>query len=40
MAVPEEVLPELCRRIGANGTHERLKLINEFVKDHPMTSIR
>jgi len=40
MAVPEEVLPELCRRIGANGTHERMKLINEFVKDHPMTSIR
>ena len=39
MAVSEKVIPELYRQIGANGTHERMKLINNFVKDYPMTSI-
>jgi len=40
MAVPEELVPELCSRIGAQGTHERMKVITDFVKDHPVTSIR
>jgi len=40
MSVPDELLPELCRRIGANGTRNRMATINNFVLDHPTTSIR
>ena len=40
MSIPDELLPEFCRRIGANGTNERMKVINDFVKDYPKTSVR
>lgn len=40
MSVPDELLPELCSKIGANGTRERMKTINDFVMAHPTTSIR
>eukprot|EP00957_Ditylum_brightwellii_P104635 7973265-Ditylum_brightwellii.AAC.1 len=40
MEVSDDILPELCRRIGARGTNKRMKVINEFVKDHPETSLR
>lgn len=40
MAIPEELVPEFCRRIGVNGTGERVAVINQFVEDHPTISIR
>lgn len=40
MAIPDDLLPEFCRRIGAHGTGERLNLINQFVDDYPTVSIR
>merc|ERR1719223_229620 len=40
MAVPDELLPDFCRRIGAKGTRKRMDTINEFVKDNPSVSIR
>lgn len=40
MAVPDELLPDFCRRIGANGTRKRMDTINDFVKAHPAVSIR
>merc|ERR1719354_620444 len=40
MAVPDELLPDFCRRIGAKGTRKRMPTINAFVKDHPEVSIR
>lgn len=40
MAVPDELLPDFCRRIGAQGTRKRMDTINEFVKDNPSVSIR
>lgn len=40
MAIPEELFPEFCRRISAEGTLERQKLINQFVDDNPTISAR
>ena len=40
MAVGKEIIPDFCRRIGANGTRKRMNTINEFVKDYPQASIR
>jgi hypothetical protein len=40
MAVSDDVIPDFCRRISANGTRKRMNTINEFVKDHPQASIR
>ena len=40
MAIPDEHFPEFCRRIGANGTGERMKLINQFAEEHPTVSVR
>lgn len=40
MSIPDELLPEFCRRIGAHGTGERMKLINTFVEEHPDISVR
>lgn len=40
MSIPDEDFPEFCRRIGAYGTGERMKLINQFVEEYPTTSIR
>lgn len=40
MSVPEELVPDLCRRIGAQGTNKRMKVINDFARDHPSTSVR
>jgi hypothetical protein len=40
MSVPDELLPDFCRRIGAHGTRKRMPTINAFVKDHPEVSIR
>jgi hypothetical protein len=40
MAVPDEHFPEFCRRIGAQGTGERMKLINQFAEEHPTVSVR
>mmetsp|Transcript_31886 Transcript_31886/g.66859 ORF Transcript_31886/g.66859 Transcript_31886/m.66859 type:complete len:1528 (-) Transcript_31886:307-4890(-) len=40
MSLPEELLPEFCRRISANGTNQRMEVINGFTKDHPQTSAR
>lgn len=40
MAIPDEHFPEFCRRIGAHGTGERMKLINQFAEEHPTVSVR
>jgi hypothetical protein len=40
MSIPDELLPDFCRRIGANGTGERMKLINTFVEEYPDISVR
>merc|ERR1712048_1151433 len=40
MSVPKELLPELCSIIGSRGTRKRMEVINNFVKDHPLVSIR
>jgi hypothetical protein len=40
MSIPDELIPEFCRRIGAGGTAERMKVINKFVEDYPDVSVR
>lgn len=40
MAVPEELIPEICKRVGGCGTDKRNKLIEDFVRDYPDTSNR
>jgi len=40
MAVANEVIPDFCKRISANGTRKRMQIINEFVRDHPEASNR
>jgi hypothetical protein len=40
MAIPDDLFPEFCRRIGAHGTGERVNVINQFVEDYPTISIR
>jgi len=40
MSVPDELLPDFCKRISAHGTRKRMQTINDFVKDHPSVSIR
>ncbi|KAL7522328.1 hypothetical protein ACHAWX_007021 [Stephanocyclus meneghinianus] len=38
--IPDALIPELCRRITANGTRMRDDIIKQFTKDHPEASIR
>ena len=33
-------MPIFCQLISANGTDRRMDVINEFIKDHPVTSAR
>lgn len=40
MSLPERLLPEFCSRITANGTNQRMDIINGFTKNHPETSAR
>lgn len=40
MTIPDELLPEYCRRITAEGTDARMEIINGFAQDHPQVSIR
>ncbi len=40
MTIPDELLPEYCRRITAEGTDARMDVINGFAQDHPQVSIR
>jgi SWI/SNF-related matrix-associated actin-dependent regulator of chromatin subfamily A member 5 len=40
MAIPDELFSGFCRRIGAKGTGERMKLINHFAEDNPTVSVR
>jgi len=40
MSIPAELFPQFCRRIGAVGTAQRMKLINKFVEDFPDISVR
>ena len=40
MSVPDELLPDLCKRISAGGTRKRMDTINDFVRDYPSVSIR
>lgn len=40
MSIPEELFPEFCRLIGAHGTGERMKLINDFVEENQSVSVR
>jgi hypothetical protein len=40
MSIPDELIPEFCRRIGAHSTGERMKLINAFVDENPSISVR
>lgn len=40
MDVTDEMLPELCRRIGVQGTNKRMDLINQFALDYPDASVR
>jgi hypothetical protein len=40
MSVPDDLLPELCRRVSANGTRKRMEVIQDFSKEIPAVSIR
>ena len=40
MSIPDELFPDFCRRIGADGTGERMKLINQFAEENPTVSVR
>ena len=40
MSIPEEHFPEFCRRISANGTGQRMNLINKFSEENPTVSVR
>lgn len=40
MSIPDELFPQFCRRIGAGGTGERMKLINQFAEENPTVSVR
>ena len=40
MAIPDDLFPEFCRRIGAYGTGERVQMMNKFVEENPQISIR
>jgi hypothetical protein len=40
MSIPNVLFPDFCRRIGADGTAERMKLINQFVEENPTISAR
>ena len=40
MSIPDDLFPEFCRRISAQGTAERMKLINQFAEEHPTISVR
>lgn len=40
MSIPDELFPEFCRRIGANGNASRTSLVNEFVDENPTISAR
>lgn len=40
MSVPDELLPELCRRVSADGTRKRMQVIQDFSKENPVVSIR
>lgn len=40
MSIPDELFPDFCQRIGAEGTGERMRLINQFVEDNPTISVR
>eukprot|EP00587_Corethron_hystrix_P001491 CAMPEP_0113309202 /NCGR_PEP_ID=MMETSP0010_2-20120614/7346_1 /TAXON_ID=216773 ORGANISM="Corethron hystrix, Strain 308" /NCGR_SAMPLE_ID=MMETSP0010_2 /ASSEMBLY_ACC=CAM_ASM_000155 /LENGTH=1329 /DNA_ID=CAMNT_0000164419 /DNA_START=73 /DNA_END=4062 /DNA_ORIENTATION=+ /assembly_acc=CAM_ASM_000155 len=40
MAVPDELLPELCSLITAFGTNRRNHIINDFARSHPSSSNR
>jgi hypothetical protein len=40
MSIPDEIFPDFCRRIGAGGTGERMKLINQFAEENPTVSVR
>lgn len=40
MSIPEELMPEFCRRIGAYGTSQRPQLISKFIEDNPSISNR
>ena len=40
MSIPDDKFPDFCRRIGANGTGERMKLINQFAEENPTVSVR
>lgn len=38
--IPDALVPELARKITANGTRMREDIIKQFTTDHPETSIR
>eukprot|EP00978_Attheya_sp_CCMP212_P007132 scaffold16597_cov49-Attheya_sp.AAC.1 len=40
MSVPDELVPQFCRRIGAHGTNKRMDVITQFALDYPDTSLR
>jgi hypothetical protein len=40
MSIPEEHFPDFCRRISANGTGQRMNLINKFSEENPTISVR
>jgi len=40
MAIPEDLLPHLCRKIGAHGTRKRMQTIEDFCKAYPTVSVR
>jgi len=40
MSIPEEHFPDFCRRISANGTGQRMNLINKFSEENPTVSVR
>jgi hypothetical protein len=40
MSIPEDLLPHLCRKIGACGTRKRMQTIEDFCKEFPAVSVR
>jgi hypothetical protein len=40
MCVPDELIPELAKMIGCSGNNERNRIVDDFAKKHPETSVR
>ena len=40
MSIPDDIFPEFCRKVGAQGNGSRNNIVNEFIEAHPTISAR